>query len=65
MNDVQDPYGHEEDAMGEKIQVGNYETESNGKRYQETPQDIAATMRSLRVEMQSYKKDNERMIKAR
>ena len=49
--------------MGENIQVENVEAESNGRRYQETPLDIAATMRILRVELQSYKEDNERMIK--
>ena len=33
MNDAQDPYEHEADAMGENIRVGNAETESNGRRY--------------------------------
>ena len=64
MNDAQDPYGLKADGMRENIQVGNDETNSNGRRYQETPPDIVATMRSLRVEMQSYREDNERMIKA-
>ena len=41
------PYEHEEDVMGEKVWVGNVETESNGRRYQDNPLDIAATMRSL------------------
>ena len=50
--------------MGENIQVGNVETESNGRKYQETPPDFVATMRSLRVEMQSYKVDNEILVKA-
>ena len=50
--------------MGENIRVGNAETKSNGRRYQETPSNIAATMRSLRVGLQSYHEENERMIKA-
>ena len=50
--------------MGENVRVGNDETESNGRRNQETPPDIAATMRSLRVELQSCREDNERMRKA-
>ena len=29
---------------------------------QETPPDFAATMRSLMVEMQSYREDNERLV---
>ena len=64
MNDAQDPYEHKADAMGGNIRVGNFKTKSNGRRYQETPPDIAATMRSLRVELQSCREDNERMIKA-
>ena len=64
MNDAQDPYELGEDSMGENFQVGNAETESNGRIYQNTPPDFAATMRSLRVEMQSYKADNERLVKA-
>ena len=64
MTDAQDPYEHEEYAMGENIQVRNAEIESNGRRYQETLPDIVATMRSLRVEMQSYREYNQIMIKA-
>ena len=51
--------------MGEKICVGNAETKSNGRIFQDTPLDFAATMRSLIVEMQSYREDNERLVKAR
>ena len=38
MNDAQDPYEHEEDVMGENVQVGNAETDSNGRRFKNTPQ---------------------------
>ena len=38
MNDAHDPYEHEEDVMGEKTHVGNVETESNGRIFQDTPQ---------------------------
>ena len=55
MNDAQDPYELEEDAMGENVGVGNEETESNGRRFQDIPPDFAATMRSLRVELKSCK----------
>ena len=54
MNDAQNPYEHEEDAKGENVQVGNVETKSRGRRFQDTPPYFATTMRSLRVEMQSY-----------
>ena len=50
--------------MGENIRVGNDETKSNGRRYQETLTDFVATMRSLRVEMKSYREDTEKLVKA-
>ena len=43
--------------------MGNVEIESNGRRFQDTPPYFAATMRSLMVEMQSYREDNERLVK--
>ena len=63
-DDAENPYEHEEDAMGENVRVGKDETKSNGRSLKDTPPDFAATMRSLRVEMQSLREDNERMIKA-
>ena len=57
MNDEHDPYEREIDAMGENIQVENAETESNGRRNQEASPDIAATMRILKVELQSCRED--------
>ena len=50
--------------MGEIVWFGNAETESNGRRFQDTPPYFAATMRSLRVDIQSYREDNERLVKA-
>ena len=38
MNDAQDPYEFEEDAMGENVKVGNDETESNGREIKRLPQ---------------------------
>ena len=64
MNDAHNPNEYEEDAMGENVQVGNAEIESNGRRFQDTPPDFAATIRSLRVEMQSHRANNERLVKA-
>ena len=63
MSDAHDPYEPETDAMGDNIQIENAKTESNGRRNQETPPDIATTMRSLRVDLQSCREDTERMIK--
>ena len=36
-----------QDAMGENVRVGNDDIESNGRTFQETLSNIAATMRSL------------------
>ena len=63
-DDAHNPYDHEEDVMGENIRVGNAETKSNGRIFQDTPPDFATTMRGLRVEMQSYRANNERLVKA-
>ena len=38
---------HAQDSMGENVRNRNDDIESNGKRFQETPSDVAATMRSL------------------
>ena len=35
------------DAIGENVHNGNDDIESNGRIFQETPSDVAATMRSL------------------
>ena len=50
--------------MGGNVRVGNVEIESNGRIFQDTPPDFAATMTILRVEIQSYRADNERLVKA-
>ena len=63
-DDAHNPYDHEEDVMGENVRVRNDETDSNGRRYQDTPPEFATTMRILRVEMQSYRADNEKLVKA-
>ena len=45
--DGRDSYEHARDAMGENVHKKNDDIESNGRRFQETPSDVAATMRSL------------------
>jgi hypothetical protein len=41
----------------------NRDKESDERRETGTPPDLAKTVRSLMVELQSYKVDNERMMK--
>ena len=57
MNAPQDPYEFEEDAMGENFRFVNDEIDYNGRINRETPLDIAATMRGLRVELQSCREE--------
>ena len=45
--DARDSYEQAEDAMGENVCNGNDDIESNGRRFQGTPSEVVATMRSL------------------
>ena len=45
--DAQDSYKRARDAMGENVRNGNDDIESSGRRFQKTPSNVAATMRSL------------------
>ena len=45
--DARDSHEQAEDAMGENVRNVNDDIESNGRRFQETPSDVAATMRIL------------------
>ena len=45
--DARDSYERARDAMGENDHNRNDDIEYNGRGFQETPSDVAATMRSL------------------
>ena len=45
--DAWDSYERARDAMGEHFCNGHDDIESNGRKFQETPLDVAATMRIL------------------
>ena len=45
--DARYSYERARDAMGENIRNGNDDIEYNGRRFQETLSDVAATIRSL------------------
>jgi hypothetical protein len=60
MEDAQGFYSHEEEIGGLHASMGNVETESNGRRDRRG----TVTMRSLQKEVQSYRDDNERIMKA-
>ena len=63
-DDAQNPNEYKEYAMVGNVWIGNAETKSNGRRFQDTPPYFFTTMRSLRVEMQSHRADTERLVKA-
>jgi hypothetical protein len=60
MEDAQGYYNHEEEIIGLHVNMGNVETESNGRRDRQEP----VTMRSLQKEVQRYRVINERIMKA-
>jgi hypothetical protein len=65
MEDAEGAYSHERESKGQNISVGNVETKSNGHRSRVEPTELVETMRSLRMEVQSYRDDNEKIMRAR
>jgi hypothetical protein len=61
MEYYQGSYSHEEEFIVLHVSMGNDETESNGRR---DMKDLV-TMRSLHRKVQSYRNDNENIMKAR
>ena len=60
--DAQDSYEHARDAIGENVRNENDDIESNRRRFQETPSDVAATMRSLIKSQQDQHQLNAAML---
>ena len=59
------PYSLEEEARGQNINVGNEEIECSAYRANIEPIEMMETMKNLRMEVQSCRPDNERMLRAR
>jgi len=64
MQDGQDPDSHEEEDKGSNISAGIENTKSNGHKERIEPLELIETMRSLKIEMQSCRANNERILKA-
>jgi hypothetical protein len=60
MEDAHGSYIHEEEIIGMHVIIEYTEIESNGIRGKQEP----VTMRSLLREVQSYRENNERIMKA-
>ena len=54
---------HDKEAKGQNTRVGNAETESNGRKGKGEQETLIEMVRSLKMEAQSYKADNERMMR--
>jgi hypothetical protein len=59
MEDAQGSYSHEEEFRGLHVSMGNVGTKSNGRRDKHEP----ITMKSLQRQVQSYRVDNEKIMK--
>jgi hypothetical protein len=64
LESTQGAYNHEREAKGQNISVGNIETKSNGHRSRVEPKKLVETMRSLKMEVQRYRDENERIMRA-
>jgi BioD-like phosphotransacetylase family protein len=54
---------HDKEAKGKNTIVGNAETESNGCKERGEQEMLIEIVRSLNMEVQSYKEDNERLMR--
>jgi len=63
MEDAQKDYSHEREAIGQNINFDNEETKSNGCSSRVEPIELIETMRSLRLEVKSYKANNDKIMR--
>jgi hypothetical protein len=54
---------NDKEAKGQNINIGNVETESNGHRARGEQETLIETVRSLKIEVPSYKQENEILIR--
>ena len=54
---------HDKEDKGQNTRVVNAETESNGCKGKGEHETLIETVRSLKMEVQSYKEDNERLMR--
>ena len=54
---------HDKEAKGQNTEVGNAETESNGRKGKGEKETLIEIVRILKIEVQRYKADNERLIR--
>jgi hypothetical protein len=54
---------HDKEAEGQTTRVGNAETKSNGCKGRGEKEMLIETVRSLKIEVQRYKADNESLMR--
>jgi hypothetical protein len=66
MEDAQGAYNHEDEIRGMYVNMGNEGTNSNGHgEGKEESMNLVETIKSLQKDVQSYKVDNERLMKSK
>jgi hypothetical protein len=63
MKEGEEAFSPEREAKCQNNSVGNVETKSNGHRIRVELETLIYIMRSLRIEVKSYKEDNDNMMK--
>ena len=54
---------HDKEVEGQNTKIGNAKTDSNGRKERGEKEILIETIRSLKIEVQIYKEDNERLMK--
>jgi hypothetical protein len=66
MEDTQGSYNHEDGIRGMYVNIGNEGTNSNGHgEGKEESMNLVETIKSFQMDVQSYKDDNERLMKSK
>jgi hypothetical protein len=66
MEDTQGAYSQEDEIRGMYVNMGNEGTNSNGHgEGKEESMNLVETIKSLQKDVQSYKDDNERLMKSK
>jgi hypothetical protein len=63
MEEGEEASNHDKEAKIQNTRVGNVETESNGCKGRGQKETLIETVKSMEIEVQSYKEDNERLMR--
>ena len=63
MEEYEGASSHDKEAEGQDTRVCNAETESNGHKGKREQEMLIEMVRSLKMEVQSYKEDNEKLMR--